>query len=107
MANIAAAVAVALDPAAVRRRTAAAETSVGTEVFAGTVAFAVSAAGSSAVVDVVVVAARRIDAGGNCKQAEHLATGPVGVADSDFAVQVGSRRKARPWVAAAAFGRPR
>lgn len=44
-----AAVAAALDPAAVRRRTAVVETSVGTEVFAGTVvAFAASAAGSSA-----------------------------------------------------------
>jgi hypothetical protein len=95
VANTAVAAAVGVsDPAAGWRRTAVVETSVGTAVFAGNVAFAVPEAGSS----VAVVAGRIVDC--NCKP---VATGSGGFAGvADFAVQVGSRRKARPRVAAAA-----
>jgi hypothetical protein len=84
------------DPAAGRRRTAVVETSVGTVVFVGKVAFAVTEFGSS----VAELAGRIV--GCNCKP---VATGPVGfgfgfAGVADYAVQVGSRRKARPWVAA-------
>lgn len=72
-------------------------------MFAGTGAFAVAAAGSFAAA--VAGVAERIVADG-CNFAEHVAaTGPDGFAG--FAVAVGSRRKVRPWVAAAASGRPR
>ena len=101
----AAAVAAVSDPAAVRRQIAAVETSVGIGVFAGTGAFAVAAAGSSAAA--VAVVAEQIVVGG-CNSAVHVvATGPDGFAGS--AVAMGSRRKVRPWVvaAAAASGRPR
>jgi hypothetical protein len=103
VANIAAAAAAAAavgvsDPAAGRRRTAVVETSVGTVVFAENAAFAVEGVGSSAAVETVQI----VDY--SCTQAEHVvATDSVGFADvADFAVQVGSRRKARPRVAAAA-----
>jgi hypothetical protein len=101
VANIAAAAAAAVgvsDPAAGRRRTAVVETSVGTVVFAENAAFAVEGVGSSAAVETVQI----VDY--SCTQAEHVvATDSVGFADvADFAVQVGSRRKARPRVAAAA-----
>jgi hypothetical protein len=97
VANIAAAAGVS-DPAAGRRRTAVVETSVGTVVFAENAAFAVEGVGSSAAVETVQI----VDY--SCTQAEHVvATDSVGFADvADFAVQVGSRRKARPRVAAAA-----
>jgi hypothetical protein len=92
----AAAAAAVSDPAAGRRRTAVVETSVGTVVFVGKVAFAVTEFGSS----VAELAGRIV--GCNCKP---VATGPVGfgfgfAGVADYAVQVGSRRKARPWVAA-------
>jgi hypothetical protein len=100
VANIAAAAAAVgvSDPAAGRRRTAVVETSVGTVVFAENAAFAVEGVGSSAAVETVQI----VDY--SCTQAEHVvATDSVGFADvADFAVQVGSRRKARPRVAAAA-----
>jgi hypothetical protein len=98
----AAAVAVAVvvsDPAAGRRRTAAVETSVGTVVFVGTVAFAATESGSSA----AVVTGRIV--GCSCKPVATGSVGSAGVAGfadfADFAVQVGSRWKARPRVAAA------
>lgn len=102
----AAAVAAVSDPAAVRRQIAAVETSVEIGVFAGIGAFAVAAAGSfAAAVAAVAVVAERIVVDG-CNSAVHVvATGPDGFAG--FAVAVGSRRKVRPWVAAAASGRPR
>ena len=102
----AAAVAAVSDPAAVRRQIAAVETSVEIGVFAGIGAFAVAAAGSfAAAVAAVAVVAERIVVDG-CSSAVHVvATGPDGFAG--FAVAVGSRRKVRPWVAAAASGRPR
>jgi len=103
VANTAAAVAAVSGPAAVRRQIAAVETSVGIGVFAGTGAFAVEAAGSFAAVAVVV---ERIVVDG-CNSAGHVAaTGPDGFAGGS-AVSVGSRRKVRPWVAAAASSRPR
>lgn len=101
------AVAAVSGPAAVRRQIAGVETSVGIGVFAGTGAFAVEAAGSSAAVAVAVaaVAAEQIVVVDGCNFAGHVAaTGPDGFAGS--AVAVGSRRKVRPWVAAAASGRP-
>jgi hypothetical protein len=99
VANIAAVAAVGVsDPAAGRRRTAVVETSVGSAVFVGSVAFAVLGAGSSAAVETGQIV------GCSCTQAGHVvATDSVGFAGvADFAVQVGSRRKARPRVAAAA-----
>jgi hypothetical protein len=101
VASIAAAAAVAVavvvsDPAAGRRRTAAVETSVGTVVFVGTVAFAATESGSSA----AVVTGRIV--GCSCKPVATGSVGSAGVAGfADFAVQVGSRWKARPRVAAA------
>lgn len=82
------------------------ETSVDIGVFAGTWAFAVAAAGSFAAA--VAVVAERIVVDG-CNSAVHVAaTEPDGFAGfAGFAVAVGSRRKVRPWVAAAASGRPR
>jgi len=92
------------DPAAVRRQIAVAEMSVGIAVFAGTGAFAVAAAGSSAAAADVVEG--RIVVVGGYNSAEHFAaTEPDGSADC--AVAVGLKRKVRPWVAAAASGRPR
>lgn len=102
--TVAAVVAAVSGPAAVRRRIAAVETSVGIGVFAGTGAFAVEAAGSSAAVAAVMAGQIVVD---GCNFAGRVAaTGPGGFA-ADFAVAVGSRRKVRPWVAAAASSRPR
>ena len=78
------------------------ETSVGIGVFAGIGAFAVEAAGSFAAVAAVV--ARQIVVDGYNFAERVAATGHDGFAGS--AVAVGSRRKVRPWVAAAASGRP-
>lgn len=79
------------------------ETSVGIGVFAGIGAFAVEAAGSFAAVAAVV--ARQIVVDGYNFAERVAATGHDGFAGS--AVAVGSRRKVRPWVAAAASSRPR
>ena len=99
-------VAVVSGPAAVRQQIAAVETSVGIGVFAGTGAFAVEAAGSSAAVAVAAVVAEQIVVVDGYNFAGHVvATGPDDFAGS--AVAVGSRRKVRPWVAAAASSRPR
>lgn len=104
MANtVAAAVEVVSGPAAVRWRIAAVGTSVGIGVFADTGAFAVAAAGSFAAA--VAEVAERIVVDGYNSAVHVAATGPDGFAG--FAVAVGSRRKVRPWVAAAASGRPR
>ena len=96
------------DPAAVRRQIAVAEMSAGIAVFAGTEAFAVAAAGSSAAAAAAAddVMEGRIVVVGGYNSAEHVAaTEPDDFADC--AVAVGLRRKVRPWVAAAASGRPR
>ena len=101
-ANTAAAAAAAVSgPAAVRRQIAVVETSVGIAVFAGTGAFAVVAAGSSAAA--VAVAGKIAVAGYS-----FAATGPdCSAGSAGCVVAVGLRRKVRPWVAAAASGRPR
>jgi hypothetical protein len=82
---------------------------VGIAVFAGTGAFAVAAVGSSAAVAVAVAAvvAEQIVVVDGYNFAGHVAATELDDF-AGFAVAVDSRRKARPWVAAAAASsRPR